>query len=340
MTAVVPCRNEEGFIAQCLDAIVANDYPKDRLEVFVIDGLSHDKTKEIALGYVSRYPFVRVFDNPKKILAAAWNMGIKNGKGSVIMSLNAHAIISRDYISKCVYYLHEYQADYVGGVINSKPRAGGLINEAVTLALSHKFGVGNSYFRIGIDRPMWADTAAFGGYRREVFEKVGFFNEELARSQDMEFHLRLKKAGIKILLAPDMVSLYYIRSGLKDLWRDNFVNGFWTLYPLAYASIAVSWRHLVPLCFVVGLIGSLLLSIIWPLFAYFALIILCSYSILNLYFSFCIFVQRKNFRYFCIMPWVFFILHFQYGLGSCCGGIKASLSKRFWQHLIQSRESQ
>jgi GT2 family glycosyltransferase len=303
------------------------------LEILVIDGKSTDRTREIVEQYVKRHSFVRLLDNHKRILASAWNIGIRNSQGEIIMALNAHGVFRKEYISKCVKYLKEYDADYVGGIIITTPRNDTEIERGIATALSHPFGVGNSYFRIGSERPTWADTAAFGGYRKGIFEKTGLFNEELARSQDMEFHLRLKKAGGRILLAPDMVCDYYIRSSFKEFCRDYFINGFWAIYPFKFAAMAVSWRHLIPLMFVMSLMIS---SILWLLSSYFKwilLFILGLYVLINLCFSFNLAFKKRNPQYILLMPLLFTILHLGYGLGSFYAGVKVLGSRKIFKNI-------
>ena len=113
-------------------------------------------------------------------------------------------------------------------------------------------------FRVHTDEPKWVDTVFGGCYRREVFDRVGLFNENLVRGQDMEFNLRLKKAGGKTLLVPDIVSYYYARSDIKSFWKHNFTNGVWAILPFLYSPIMpVSWRHLVPLIFVTAFLDRL-----------------------------------------------------------------------------------
>lgn len=331
ISVVVPCRNEAAYISKCLDSVISNDYPKDKMEIMVIDGMSEDGTRGIIKEYENKYPYISSFDNHKKILAAAWNIGIKNAKGDIIMALNAHGIFRSDYISKCVMHFGKYDADYIGGIIISHPRNSNYLGKAIAAALSNSFGVGDSYFRIGLKRPMFADTAAFGGYRKEIFRKIGLYNECLDRSQDMEFHSRLRKAGGSILLAPDMVCEYYLRTDLKDFIRDSFVNGFWVLYPLKFTDITLSVRHLTPLLFVSSLIclGILLgLSVVfWWLF----LFILVLYASVNIYYSLRIALKEKNIGLLFVMPVIFATLHILYGLGTFYGGLKALASKQFWR---------
>ena len=320
VSIIIPCRNEEKFIGKCLDSIIAQDYPKDRLEVLVVDGMSEDGTREIVerytdmslrarslachceqseaisardklrnLGIATSLPAlamtIKLLDNPKKITPCALNIGIKNAKGEIILWMSAHNRYEKDYVSKCVKYLKEYDADNVGGVMITLPRDNAFIGQAIATVLSHPFGVGNSVFRTGAKEPKWVDTVFGGCYKKEVFDKIGLFNESLVRSQDMEFNLRLKKTGGKILLAPDIVSYYYPKSNLKDFFIHNFEDGSWVTYPLKFGIKAFSWRHLIPLFFILGLVGTGILGIFFSPLLWLFLFVLSSYLLVNLYHS-------------------------------------------------------
>jgi len=321
VSIVIPCRNEEKFIAKCLDSIINNDYPKENLEVLIIDGISEDKTRQIVDEYIKQYSFIRLLDNPNRFSPSALNIGIKNAKGDIIVRLDAHATYEKDYISKCVSYMDKYEADNVGGRMMTISGNNTLVGKAIVLALSHRFGVGNSYFRIGSKEPKFVDTVPFGCYKKEVFEKIGLFNENLIRNQDIEFNLRLKKSGGKILLVPDIVSYYYARSDLKNLFMQNFKNGLWVIYSNRFAKAPFSWRHLIPYIFVSSLVGSLFLSIFWIPFLYLFLMIILVYLTANVFFS--LNISLKNgMKLFPFIIISFFVLHFSYGLGSIRGLMK------------------
>lgn len=327
VSIIIPCRNEEKFIAKCLDSIIANDYPKDKIEILIVDGMSEDETRDIVREYAQKYPFIKLLNNNKKITPVALNFGINQANGEIIFTLSAHVIYEKDYISKCTKYLSEYGADDVGGIMKTVPENDTILGKAIIFALSNKFGVGNSYFRIGSKEPKFVDTVPFGCYRREVFEKIGLFNENLVRNQDIEFNLRLKKAGGKILLAPDIVSYYYARSNLKGLFRQNFLNGFWVIYSNKFAKTPFSLRHLVPFVFVFSLIGSLLLSIFWLPFIALFFGIFGIYLLANIFFSLKLAV-KNGLHLFPLIVVSFFALHFSYGIGSLWGLIRLVIPKK------------
>ena len=305
VSIIIPCQNEEKYIGKCLDSIINQDFPKENLEVLVIDGMSEDKTKEIIEKYANQYSFIKLLENSKKFTPFGLNIGVKEAKGEIILRMDAHASYEKDYISKCVKYLNEFNADNVGGILKTLPAENTISAEAIALSLSHPFGVGTSYFRLGAKEPREVDTVFGGCYKREVFEKIGLFNENLKRSQDIEFNLRLKRAGGKILLVPDIISYYYPKSNLEDFFLHNFEDGTWAVLPLKFVKTPLKLRHYIPLIFVLTLPLS-----IWP------------YIPISLFFSAQIAFCEKDLRLFFVMPLVFATRHFGYGLGSIFGLIK------------------
>jgi GT2 family glycosyltransferase len=299
----------------------------NKLEVLVVDGISEDNTRKIVKNFMQEYSFIKLLENSKKIVPTALNIGVNNAKGNIFIRIDAHNIYKKDYILKCVKYLDRYNVGNVGGVWITLPGDDTLIGQSIALALSHPFGVGNAYFRIGSEEPKYVDTVPFGCYRREVFEKIGLFDENLVRNQDLEFNLRLKKAGGKILLVPDIVSYYYARSTLRALAKNNFSNGFWVVYSTKFAKVPFSVRHLIPFFFVLSICGSLILSFIYRPFIYLFLLVFVAYLVSNIFFSFGI-SFKKGFKYFIPVILSFSTLHFSYGFGSICGLIKL-MSTRF-----------
>jgi glycosyltransferase involved in cell wall biosynthesis len=321
ISLIIPCRNEEKFIDRCLNSVNEQDYPMDNLEVLVVDGMSKDKTLQIVENYRKKLLSIKILENPKKTTPYAFNLGINYSKADIIMIMSAHSTLEKDYISKCVKYLDKHNVDNVGGIWITLPGDNTIMAQSIALTLSHPFGVGNTYFRIGSEEPRYVDTVPFGCYRKEVFRKIGLFNEELIRNQDLEFNLRLKKAGGKILLVPDIVSYYYARSTLKALAKNNFSNGFWVIYSTKFAKMPFSVRHLIPFFFVISLIGSFILSLIYRPFIYMFVLVFITYLTSNMLFSLRI-SFKKGFKYFIPVILSFATLHFSYGFGSIWGLIK------------------
>ncbi|HID62078.1 MAG TPA: glycosyltransferase [Anaerolineae bacterium] len=326
VTVVVPMRNEEGYIAKCLGSIVEQDYPKDSLEVLVVDGLSDDRSREIVKEFRREHPFIRLLDNPGRIVPTAMNIGIKEAEGEVIIRVDGHCRLAPDYISQCVRYLKETGAACVGGTIENigqTPMA-----RAISLAMSSPFRVGDAHFRYS-HQERYVDTLAFGAYRREVFDKIGLFDEKLVRNQDYDLNYRLRKAGGKILLTPAIKSHYYTRSSLRKLCSQYFQYGFWKVRMLRKYPRSVRVRQLVPPLFVLILLLSGVLSAISSLVVWVFALVVASYLGLALAFSFSI-AARKGWRYLPILPVIFACLHLSWGLG-----FLYSLTRLTFQRLVR-----
>jgi succinoglycan biosynthesis protein ExoA len=323
VSVIVPCRNERDWIGPCLDSILASDYPRTRIEILVSDGRSEDGTREIVEAYASRDPRVRLIDNPQRTTPVALNRAIGAARGEIVVRLDAHAQISPDYLGRAVAHLDSSGADNVGGAMRTLARDVGPFAEPIRVVLTHPFGVGNSRFRTGSGVREWVDTVFGGCWRRELFARIGPFNERLERSQDLEFNLRLRRAGGKILLAPDLEVRYYARTALGAFCRHNWTNGVWAVLPFAYSRVVpVRWRHLTPLMLVAALLASLVGAAGGWAPVWLAAAVAGPYALANLAVSAEIAVRRRSLRLALLLPLAFASLHLPYGAGSLWGVLR------------------
>lgn len=330
VSVIVPCRNEARFIARCLESIVANDYPKDRLEILVVDGMSDDGTWNIIDGFVRKHPEIRGLRNPRMITPVALNLGIAHAHGETIFRIDAHARVACDYLRLCVEGLHKHEVDNIGGAMETLPADDGLVAKAIAASMSHLFGVGNSDFRVGTEQVVATDTVFGGCYRRELFERIGLFNERLMRTQDMEFNQRLRKAGGRILLDPKIRCCYYASPDLKSFARHNFDDGLWAILPFAHSEVVpVRLRHLVPGAFTGAIILSLMLGMWIESVRFLLAAMMGIYVAASLVSSIYIGWRKRDFRYACLLPLVFGIRHLAYGFGSLCAVVKLACNRKF-----------
>lgn len=319
VTVVCPVYNEEKFIVGCVESILKQDYPHNRLEVFFVDGMSNDRTRELLSPYIRQYSFIHLLDNPKRTAPCAMNVGIKASNGEVIVRMDAHAEYVYNYVSVLVKYLYELGADNVGAVCNTRPRRAGNVALAISEVLCNKWGVGNAVFRLGVDSVQEVDTVPFGCWNKKVFGQYGYFDERLTRNQDIELNKRILRGGGTIYLVPGTHSTYYARSTYRELAKNNYANGKWNLLTVRYTRQfnSLSLRHFVPLLFCLSIVLPLLAAFVCP-----PLIILAGLSLL-FYLSViggeCVRLSsKKHLNFFCLLL-AFVVLHFSYGLGSLVG---------------------
>jgi len=314
VSIIVPCRNEAQHVGRCLESVLDGDYPPDRMEVLVVDGRSDDRTREIVAAYAARYPTVRLLDNPKQITPVALNLGVRAAQGDLVMRMDAHVVYPRDYVSRLVEALDESGADCVGGVIETLPADETPIARAIALGLSHPFGVGNAYFRIGSRQRRWADAVSFGCYRREVFDRIGLFDEDLVRNQDDEFDLRLFKHGGRILLVPEVVCSYYARRTLRQLGRMFYQYGYFKPLVAKKLGKIMTARQLAPALLLAALAATGLLGLAWPVARVAFAAIAGAYTVAVLSCSVRA-ALRHGARCGLGLAAVFVVLHGSYGLG-------------------------
>lgn len=317
VSALIVMRNELNYIKPSLMSFVNQTYPKDRYEIIVVDGCSDDGTVDIVNGIIREFStdsfHIRLVDNPNRILASGWNIGIQSAKGAYVTRIDAHAEAAPDFIEKSVKTMLSVDAACVGGKLDSIPVEGDDL--LVSKVLSSSFGVGNSSFRVS-DTAGYADTAVYGLYRKTVFDEAGYFDEKLVRNQDIDLHSRIKKAGYKFYFNPEIQSVYHTRSSVKKMVKQAYGNGKWNMVLVKKGSSALSLRHLVPFFFVTYLALSIIGGFFyWPIWA------ICG-GVLVLYFALGFLAGAKkvtSFKERIKMPYLFFLLHCAYGAGYYAG---------------------
>ena len=281
--------------------------------------MSTDDTRLIISEWIAEDPRIHLYDNPQKIVPTGMNLLIQQARGDVLIRVDGHCLIAPDYISNCVRHLVEKAVDGVGGPMQTIGED--FVSAVIALAMSSKFGVGNSSFRTESGVTRLADTVPFPAYTREIIQKVGLYDEELVRNQDDEYNYRIREAGGKVLLAEDVRSDYYSRGSLKKLWLQYFQYGYWKVRVLQKHPRQMSLRQFVPPAFVLAIITSMILGVVFawgwiPLSA-----VLGLYVVVNLVFSLFI-AAKKGWQMLGLLPLAFAAIHTSYGIGFLSGLVK------------------
>jgi len=319
VSIILPCRNEEKYIATCIQSLINNQSADLQLEIIVVDGMSTDKTIEILKKYTTQFSFIKLIRNPEKTVPYAMNLGIAHAQGEFIVRVDAHAFYPENYVSTLVNNLNALNADNVGALWRTDVLTKNKKTLAIKEVLSNRFGVGNALFRVGIHKVTEVDTVPFGCYKKDIFAKYGLYDTRLTRNQDIELNKRIIRGGGKIYLLPDLECTYFARETFSAIAKNNYNNGLWNILTVKYTKkfSSLSLRHFIPLLFILSLIFPVLFS-----FLYTPLIWIAACSLL-LYLSFLMIICarlaiRKKLNFFYLF-WGFVTLHFSYGFGSLIG---------------------
>lgn len=318
VSVIIPTLNEEKFIARCLESVIAQSFPFEKMEVLVVDGGSNDKTKEIVETYHNKYHNIRFLNNPKRIQSVAFNIGVNESSAPYIIRLDAHAFYKPYYIEGCIKGLKENdRRGNVGGQWDIQPQNTSLWATTNAILNYSKFGIGGATYRIGAEAGN-VDTVPFGSFPRTMIEKIGGMREDLPRGEDNEYNSRIKKAGYSIYFDPRIECIYYARPTLKASCKQMFANGESIGHLFYVDRESIGLRHLIPLLFVLGIIVGGVCSIFFKPILYVFLAGLASYLICDLMAS--IVAAKKHGWKYCLPLFVMFLcVHISYGLGTIKG---------------------
>lgn len=314
--------NEEAALKRLFDNIKAQTYPKEKTQIVLVNDNSTDNTREIMRGFANsaeEYHSVEVVNCRKRLQAAAWNTAIIRSCGDVIIRLDAHSTIPPDFLSENARCINS--GEYVcGGARPTKAMEETPWQMTLLAAENSLFGSSFAMYRRESDEKRYVDSVFHGAYRREIFEKVGGFNEQLGRTEDNEMHYRIRQAGYKICCDPNIKSYQFIRSKLTKMLKQKFGNGYWVALTLGVCPGCISIFHFAPLALVLALIVSTVIA------ACGFGILLEALAIIYLVFDIAItagaFISEKSHIQFLLLPFIFPLLHLAYGVGSLLGLIK------------------
>ena len=319
VSVILPVRNEGAFLRRCLSALGGQDYPRDLFEVIVVDGESTDATAVEAEDAARTLEVPDIFlNNPGRTTARGFNLGLAIARGDVIVKVDGHTIVAPDFLSAGVEALRRSGADAAGGPIETIGE--GPVGEAIALAQSSPFGIGDAAFRYAQDE-RWTDSVAFGAYRRDVFDRIGRLTEDIDRGEDDEFNYRLGEAGGRILLTPSIRSRYSARSTLGGLWRQYWAYGLAKAKVLERHPRRLRWRHLVPSAFVSLFAAASLAGYVSKPARRLALCIGGVYLGANISASVLLAARRRAWRRLLLLPFAFATIHVAAGTGFLAGGI-------------------
>jgi glycosyltransferase involved in cell wall biosynthesis len=325
ISVICPIYNEEKYIACCINSLLLQDFSWDDSEILLVDGMSTDRTRTIISEFADKHKFIRLLNNPNKVTPTALNIGIRESKNEIIFRIDVHTYYPPSYFSILTEQLIKLGADNVGGICRTLPAGNGPVPNAIAKAMGSLFGVGNSLFRIGTKEIRNVDTVPFGCFRREVFDRIGMFDEELTRNQDDEFNGRIIKNGGKIYLIPNVVIDYYARDKIMKVSQMFYQYGFFKPLVNKKLGAPATLRQFFPFLFVFLILLGGLFSLFYHIIFIFYLVILLLYSLLSLYFSF---KATTHISQILLLPFVFFVIHVSYGLGYIHGIVRFLILKK------------
>jgi glycosyltransferase involved in cell wall biosynthesis len=318
VSVIVPCYNEENFIGQALENL-AHQYSSEDYEIVVVDGMSHDRTRQIVEEFRQSHSdlSVRLLDNPARNIPHALNLGIAAARGEIIARMDAHAIPSEKYIRRCVEVLRESNAAIVGMPCRVRPAETTVIARAIAIGVSHPFGIGDAKYRLSNesnDSQEDVDTVAFACFRKSLWSEFGGYDEKLLTNEDYDFNYRVRNRGQRVVLDRGAHCDYFARPTLRKLASQYFRYGAWKARMLRGRPRSLKLRQLAAPVFVSSIV-LLAAAGFWSRLAW-GMLAMEVATYLTTAVAFGYQATRKNQEKLSVMvrmPLVFFTIHFSWG---------------------------
>lgn len=319
VSIVIPMLNEVEAIERCIRSILDQDYPIDKIEIVVVDGMSTDGSRGKVNELARQYGHIKLYDNEKRRTPVALNIGARNASGEVVIILGAHTRIDKYFVSTNIKYMNELGVKCTGGT--QKNVGDTYLQRAVGYGMGSAFGMPSAPYRF-FPKKRFVDTVVYAAYRKELFDEIGYFDEELHISEDAEFNWRIRQAGHKIFYTPEIVSYYYPRKNLRGLFRQFFNYGILRVNVIKKHFDAFKLIHALPPIFILAVLILSVLSFAKPVYGSIMLGLIALYLIYLLIGSLGTVIKLKKLSYFPILPFVFLTMQISWGLGFIVGVFK------------------
>jgi glycosyltransferase involved in cell wall biosynthesis len=316
ISVILPVYNEGRNLRSTIDSLLSQTGVM--LEVLVIDGCSTDDSQAITNTIAAKDERVRLLINESRRTPVAFNIGIRESRGAYVAILGAHCEYARDYLLTCLEELRSKGAAGCSGRVVTRNADGSWGAAVSARVMSSAFAVSGSSFRTQPEG--FADTVPYPVFRKDIFARLGGYNEELIRNQDNDMNFRIREAGLKLYCTHATSCVYYARPSLSGLMAYARNNGSWCGVSARMEPRSLGLRHYVPLLFVTALIAGLLLSIVGLAFSILTLlvsgVVILAGIPLHLFMGLVTTfrsLERDRLLFRLAIPVVILIFHIQYG---------------------------
>ena len=331
VSVVVGLLNEEKFLPRLIEDFKKQTYNHNEIELIFIDGMSKDDSWKILEDFKnSNHDFydVVLLKNPKVILSAGMNVGIKAARGECILKVDCHSHITDNFIENNVKIIEEGE-DVCGGPRPNIIENADNFSKTLLLVEENMFGSGIADYRKKTTKK-YVSSVFQGMYKKSIFDKIGLLDEKVGRVEDNELHYRIRKNGYKIRYSNDILSYQYTRPTLKRMLKQKYSNGYWIGLTSHVELKCLSIFHFVPLAFVLAIIFSLCMI---PITSIFIILLSSVYFLFTILITIMTIINNKFNITILLMPIILFLIHVYYGVGTLVGLIKGfSWKKEYYSN--------
>jgi glycosyltransferase involved in cell wall biosynthesis len=316
VSIIIPCYNEQNTIGLLLAAIYQQSFDRSKIEVIIADGMSEDRTREKIIEFQQAHPdlLIKVVDNQRRTIPSGLNEAIRNSRGKYIVRLDAHCQPYPDYVALCIETLSSGEWANVGGVWEIQAGNAGWAARSIAAASAHPLGAGDAWYRLG-GKARVVDTVPFGSFRRDLFDRVGLYNEDLLTNEDYELNIRIRQSGGRLWLDPRIRSRYFARPDFRQLACQYWRYGYWKGRMLRNNPGTTRWRQLMPPLFVASLLVSGLFAIWFELARWMLFALIGIYLVILLIAGLNLALRKRDATMLVGLPLAIGVMHLAWGSG-------------------------
>lgn len=321
---LIPVLNEGKTLRQCLDSLLALDYPLDKIEILLALGKSNDASNLIAEEYGKNHPFIKILNNPTGNTAVGRNICIQHATGDMLMNYSGHVVAEKNLLKVLALKLLKADDDIAAvGCSNISPEKQDFVGEVSGVVFSSVMGGRNLFVQNAVfDEERFSDHISFACYRKKVVEEVGNFDPEFWCGQDAELDIRLYKAGYKILYTPETKVYHFKRNTVRSLFRQMYRYGIARAKMVKKHPNSLKIFHLFGSGFILGIILLFILTLFRIIPLWVIPFLMLAYVLLSVFSSFQ--VTKKPTLVFASILF-YLLIHVGYGLGFIRGLIYGKL---------------
>jgi len=309
VSVVIPARNAADTLENCLKSLSELDYPKDKVEIIIADGLSTDRTQETAENYGAT-----VIQNPGIRAVAGRNIGFEAAQGELIAFSDADCVMDKDWLKNAIKYFEDERVAGIGGP-NLVPQDAPVFSKAVSLLFDYAFPFGGGAPTRVYDKVI--ESRAHGSnavYRASVLRRVMPIDEGMFAGEDVVMNQKIKRLGYKLLYVPDVVVHHYRRATPKRWWSQMYGYGLGKILMRRKISGTITPTQVaLGLTIPILIIVSIALAILNPWFS--LIFILGGASLVAIFSASFAFLKTKSCRVALNMPLATLILPIAWSCG-------------------------
>lgn len=315
VSLIFAIRDDNERVEIILEQLISQDYPQEQMEILILDEQLDEEIGKTIINYQSKHPNIKSISSSQKEKVSAYNIGIRKSLFDIICLIDLKADYPKDYVSKMLHFIDTENAEACSGRWKIKSASKSLISESISAALNSSFVVGNAQFRMNSKKTIETNLLPSACYRKDAFEKYGYFDEELLEGFEFEFCGRIIQRGGRAIFNPEMDLDYIAPENMNDCMQFFYQSAYYKPFINEKLKASATFRQLAPSLALLFFVFAAITSFISPLMLLLFIFAGMVYLFGDIWESFGIGIEKDKARLTTVLLFIFPLIHMSFGLG-------------------------